>query len=113
MSDPHLACHQLETRLRDEIDQLKDHNKRLENDLENVHYELEEAQDQIARSGLNQETETEEHYRKAHEKLDDEITTAEHKAATDKIFTKTAEHSEEWHTAYLAGLRHAAKLLTP
>ena len=113
MSDPHLTCHRLETRLRDEIDQLKDHNKRLENALENSLYELEEAQDQIARSGLNQETETEEHYRKAHEELDDEITIAERKAATDKMFTKTAEHSEEWHTAYLAGLRHAANLLTP
>ena len=112
MSDPHLSCRQLETRLRDKIDQLKDHNKGLENALENVHYELEEAQDQIARSGLNEETETEEHYRIAHEELNDEITAAERKATTDKMFTKTAEHSEEWHAAYIAGLRYAAKLLT-
>lgn len=120
MSDPHLACYQTESRLRDkidhlldEIDHLKDHNKKLENALENVHYELEEAQDQIAHSRLDEETEIEADYRKAREKLDDEIVAAERGAITAKVFNKTAEHAEEWHTAYITGLRRAAQLIAP
>lgn len=113
MSDPHLACYQLEARLRDEIDRLQEDNKSLEIDLESTQYELEEAEDQLARSHLNTETEIEANYRTARERLDDEIISAEHKATTAKVFTNTAEHSQEWHTAYIAGLRHAAKLLAP
>lgn len=113
MSDPHLACYQLETRLRDEIDQLKDHIESLELDLENAQYDLDEAQEQISRSRLDEETEIEADYRKAREKLDDEIVAAERGAITAKVFNKTAEHAEEWHTAYITGLRRAAQLIAP
>lgn len=113
MPDPHLACYQLESRLRDEIDYLKDCIDSLELELENAQYDLDEAQEQISRSHLREETEIEADYRTAREKLDDEIAAAERGAITDKVFSKTAEHSEEWHTAYITGLRHAAKLIAP
>lgn len=110
MSNPHLACHQLETRLREEVQRLEGTIEDMREDMQDLQYELDNCN---TPPPIQEETEAEADYRKAREKLDGEIVAAERGAITAKVFNKTAEHTEEWHTAYLAGLRHAANLLTP
>ena len=115
MSDPHLACYQLEDRLRYKIDQLETQIAGLKGDVLDLEEELENEryESRRARAGIREETEAEADYRHALETLDTEIATAEQQALTAKVFNNAPDHPQQWHEAYIAGLRHAAKLLTP
>lgn len=115
MSDPHLACYQLEDRLRHKIDQLETQIAGLKDDMRDLEVELEDERYESYRTrlGIREAAQAGEDYRRALETLDNEIATAEQQALTAKVFNNTPDHPQQWHEAYIAGLRHAAKLLAP
>lgn len=110
MSNTHTACYMLEMRLREEVQRLEDTIEDMREDMQDLQYELDNCN---TPPPIQEETEAEADYRKAREKLDDEIVAAERGAITAKVFNKTAEHAEEWHAAYITGLRRAAQLIAP
>ena len=110
MSNTHTACYMLEMRLREEVQRLEDAIEDMREDMQDLQYELDNCN---TPPPIREETEAEADYRHALETLDNEIATAEQQALTAKVFNNTPDHPQQWHEAYIAGLRHAAKLLTP
>lgn len=79
MSNTHTACYMLEMRLREEVQRLEDTIEDMREDMQDLQYELDNCN---TPPPIQEETEAEADYRKAREKLDDEITAAELAALT-------------------------------